>query len=52
MRGIFKKFELAEVIPTKEQVKDAFNKMHISETAKEEVAKLKKRKLNALALLM
>ena len=39
MRGIFKKFELAEVIPTKEQVKDAFNKMHISETAKEEAAK-------------
>lgn len=44
MRGIFKKFELAEVIPTKEQVKDAFNKMHISETAKEEAAKAEEKK--------
>ena len=44
MRGIFKKFELAEVIPTKEQVKDAFNKIHISETAKEEAAKAEEKK--------
>ena len=44
MRGIFKKFELAEVIPSKEQVKDAFNKMHISETAKEEAAKAEEKK--------
>lgn len=35
MRSIFKKFELAEVIPTKDQIKDAFNKMHLSESEKE-----------------
>lgn len=36
LHSIFKKFETLDTMPTKDQVKDAFNRMHLSESAKEE----------------
>ena len=44
IRGIFRRFELAEVVPTKEQIKEAFNKMHISESAKEDAKEREEKK--------
>ena len=38
LHSIFKKFETLDTMPTKDQVKDAFNRMHLSESAKEEGA--------------
>lgn len=36
LHSIFKKFETLDTMPTKDQVKEAFNRMHLSESAKEE----------------
>lgn len=38
LHSIFKKFETLDTMPTKDQVKEAFNRMHLSESAKEEGA--------------
>ena len=38
LHSIFKKFETLDTMPTKDQVKEAFNRMHLSESAKEECA--------------
>ena len=37
MRGIFKKFELADMVPTREQIKEAFGKMHGSKSTTIEI---------------
>lgn len=38
LHSIFKKFETLDTMPTRDQVKEAFNRMHLSESAKEEGA--------------
>ena len=38
LHSIFKNFETLDTMPTKDQVKEAFNRMHLSESAKEEGA--------------
>lgn len=45
LHSIFKKFETLDTMPTKDQIKVAFNKMHISESAKEEAAKIEEKKV-------
>ena len=48
LHSIFKKFETLDTMPTKDQVKEAFNRMHLSESAKEEgAAQLEQEEKNA-----
>ena len=45
LHSIFKKFETIDSMPTKDQIKEAFNKMHISESAKENAVKQEEKKV-------